>query len=395
MGTGGAMQQDTKLPVTVLSGFLGAGKTSLLGHILNNRGGLRAAVIVNDMSQVNIDADLIRASGAHLSVTDETLVELSNGCICCTLRDDLLTEVRRIASQGRFDCLLIESTGISEPLPVAATFEYCDADMRGLADLTRLDAMVTVVDATTVAADFASRDLLAMRGQVRDPSDRRAIVELLVDQIEFADIIVLNKVTTAGPGKVAAARRIIEALNAEARVIHVDHGQVPLQDILATGLFSAAKARSHPLWFQELNGFAEHAPETEEYGISSFVYRARYPFDVERIRAILTGPLPGVMRAKGHFWTATDPTRVMGFSLAGHLATIGTAGRWWAAMPRNQWPQDAAAMARIADRWLPPFGDRRQELVFIGSGFDQARICADLDAALIRQRPGLPFRLSA
>ena len=389
------MDAKTRLPVTVLSGFLGAGKTSLLGHILNNRGGLRAAVIVNDMAQVNIDADLIRNSGADLSVTEETLVELSNGCICCTLREDLLTAVRRIASQNRFDCLLIESTGISEPLPVAATFEYCDENMVGLADLTRLDAMVTVVDATTLADDFASDDLLRMRGQSRDAQDPRAIVELLVDQIEFADIIVLNKVTTAGPSRVAQARRIIGALNAQARIIEADHGEVPLGDILATGLFSAAKARSHPLWFQELNGFAKHVPEADEYGITSFVYRARRPFDAARIRAVLTGPLRGVMRAKGHFWTTADPARVMDFSLAGNLAAIGTAGRWWAAMPRSEWPRDSATIARIADRWQPPFGDRRQELVFIGSGYDQARITADLDAALIGQGSGLVRMRSA
>lgn len=374
----------------VLSGFLGAGKTTVLTEILNNRVGLRAAVIVNDMSEVNIDSDLVRTSGAALSETRETLVELSNGCICCTLRDDLLTEVHRLAAENRFDYLLIESTGISEPLPIAATFEYCDDNQKGLADVTRLDAMVTVVDAANLLTDFNSQDLLADRGEVRDDTDQRTIVELLVDQIEFADIVVLNKISAAGPERVAEARRVIKALNVEARIIETDYGVVPFSELLHTGLFSAARARSHPLWFQELHGFTDHVPETEEYGISSFVYRARKPFDSAKVQKILTGSLPGVLRAKGHFWIRENPSLAMSYSLAGNLTAIAPAGRWWAATPRESWPKEPAAIDRITRHWMPAFGDRRQELVFIGTSLDQKAITAALDAALATQ--DLPVR---
>ncbi len=346
------------------------------------------------MSEVNIDADLIRSGGAELSFTDESLVELSNGCICCTLRDDLLAEVHQLAAQGRFDCLLIESTGISEPLPVAATFEYCDDNQKGLADITRLDAMVTVVDTANLLSNYNSHDLLRDRGKVRDDQDPRTIVELLVDQIEFANIIILNKATTAGSTCVAEARKVIRSLNAEAKIIEADYGAVPNNEILASGLFSAAKARSHPLWFQELHGFTDHIPETEEYGISSFVFRSRVPFDAAKVKAVLMGPLPGVLRAKGHFCIASNPDHVMGFSLAGNLVSMTAAGRWWAAMPQNDWPEDADAVERILSHWRPPFGDRRQELVFIGTSFDRDAITTALEEALIRTEP-IPFHKAA
>mgnify|MGYP003651994775 FL=1 len=387
------MTAFSPLPVTVLSGFLGAGKTTVLNHILANREGRRVAVIVNDMSEVNIDGALVRGGPGEstldrdvaLNRSEERLIEMSNGCICCTLREDLLEEVSQLAREGKFDYLVIESTGISEPLPVAETFTFEDESGQSLSHVARLDTLVTVVDGANFLEQYREAQSLAEAGENLGEEDERNVADLLVDQIEFCDVLLISKTDLISQKELEALQAILRSLNPDAELVPITQGGVPLDKILNTGKFNFERAQLVPGWLKEMRG--EHVPETEEYGIGSFAYHARRPFHPQKFHDLLNQEWfgKGLLRSKGFFWLATRPQAAGQWSQAGGIAHHGPAGVFWKAIPEERWPTDPETRQFIMEKWQEPFGDMRQELVFIGQNLDKDKMREALDGCLLSE----------
>ena len=382
---------NDKLPVTVLSGFLGAGKTTVLSHILNNRDGKKVAVIVNDMSEINIDSAIVQ-SQVSLNRSEEKLVEMSNGCICCTLREDLLEEVTKLAREKRFDYLVIESTGISEPLPIAETFTFAGEDGTSLSDVANLDTMVTIVDAVNFLKDYDEAKFLKDTEESLGEEDERSVADLLVDQVEFADLILVSKTDLVPTADVDRLKAIIKTLNTHASIVPISNGEVDIDKVLNTGLFDFERAEEASGWLTEMRG--EHVPETEEYGIASFSYMARRPFHPQKFHDFLHGTeqFGKLIRSKGYFWLATRPEFAGQWSQAGGIARYGFAGMFWKAVPEKNWPRDADSLATIKEQWVEPFGDMRQELVFIGQNLDRNGMVKALDDCLLTEEEVLEGR---
>ena len=373
-----------RLPVTVLSGFLGAGKTTVLSHILNNRQNKKVAVIVNDMSEINIDASMVK-SEVSLNHSEEKLVEMSNGCICCTLREDLLLEVNKLAKDKKFDYLVIESTGISEPLPVAETFTFADENGVSLSDVANLDTMVTVVDAFNFLKDYEDAKYLKETGEYLGEDDERSVADLLVDQIEFADVLLISKIDLVENTDLDKLKAILRSLNTSAKIIPISNGQVQIDDVLNTGLFNFEKAQDAPGWLKEMRG--SHTPETEEYGIASFSFVARRPFYPKKFYEFLhdINKFGKLIRSKGYFWLGSRLEYAGQWSQAGGIARYGFAGMFWKSVPKQNWPTDEESLKTINENWEEPFGDMRQELVFIGQGLDKVAMIKALEDCLVSE----------